>query len=99
VSTRNKFPRFAYSGSTLVSVLLSHSSQDKPFVRTLADELETGSEIKVWLDERDIGYGENIVAKIGQGQVSLLSNSRIAPQMPSQVPRRARIPVTHSSQT
>jgi hypothetical protein len=35
----------------MVRVFLSHSSQDKPFVRMLADELETGGEIKVWLDE------------------------------------------------
>jgi TIR domain len=51
----------------MVSVFLSHSSQDKPFVRMLADALEAGEEIKVWLDEREIGYGENIVLKIGQG--------------------------------
>jgi tetratricopeptide (TPR) repeat protein len=51
----------------MVRVFLSHSSQDKPFVRMLADELETGGEIKVWLDEREIGYGENIVLKIEEG--------------------------------
>jgi hypothetical protein len=51
----------------MVSVFLSHSSKDKPFVRDLANELETGGDIKVWLDERQIGYGENIVLKIGEG--------------------------------
>jgi len=51
----------------MVSVFLSHSSQDKPFVRDLAGALEAGGEITVWLDEREIGYGENIVLKIGQG--------------------------------
>ena len=51
----------------MVRVFLSHSSQDKPFVHMLADELEAGGEIKVWLDEREIGYGENIVLKIEEG--------------------------------
>jgi tetratricopeptide (TPR) repeat protein len=51
----------------MVSVFLSHSSIDKPFVRELADFLEEGGEIKTWLDEREIDYGENIVARIGEG--------------------------------
>jgi tetratricopeptide (TPR) repeat protein len=51
----------------MVSVFLSHSSKDKPFVRDLAAALETGGDIQVWLDEREIGYGENIVVKIGEG--------------------------------
>ena len=54
-------------GNLMVRVFLSHSSKDKPFVRDLADALETGGEIKVWLDEREIGYGENIVLKIEEG--------------------------------
>src|SRR2546423_8507158 len=52
---------------SMVSVFLSHSSHDKPFVRELADFLEASGEIKVWLDEREIGYGENIVGRIGEG--------------------------------
>jgi hypothetical protein len=51
----------------MVSVFLSHSSKDKPFVRDLADALEAGSEVKVWLDEREIDYGANIVLKIAEG--------------------------------
>jgi len=51
----------------MVRVFLSHSSQDKPFVRDLADALEAGGAIKVWLDEREIGYGDNIVVKIDDG--------------------------------
>jgi tetratricopeptide (TPR) repeat protein len=52
----------------MVSVFLSHSSKDKPFVRDLADALEAGDDgIKVWLDEREIDYGANIVLKIGEG--------------------------------
>ena len=47
----------------MVGVFLSHSSKDKPFVRDLADALEAGGEIKVWLDEREIDYGENIRAQ------------------------------------
>jgi tetratricopeptide (TPR) repeat protein len=51
----------------MIGVLLSHSSKDKPFVRDLADALEAGGEIKVWLDEREIEYGQNIVLKIADG--------------------------------
>ena len=51
----------------MVGVFLSHSSKDKPFVRDLAGALEAGGEIKVWLDEREIDYGENIVLKIADG--------------------------------
>jgi tetratricopeptide (TPR) repeat protein len=51
----------------MVGVFLSHSSKDKPFVRDLADALEVGGEIKVWLDEREIEYGQNIVLKIADG--------------------------------
>jgi tetratricopeptide (TPR) repeat protein len=51
----------------MVGVFLSHSSKDKPFVRDLADALEAGGEIKVWLDEREIDYGQNIVLKIADG--------------------------------
>ena len=49
------------------SVFLSHSSKDKPFVRELAAELSRGGEIEVWLDEREIAPGDNIVGRIGAG--------------------------------
>jgi TIR domain len=58
---------FAYSGRIMVGVFLSHSSKDKPFVRALADALEAGGEITVWLDEREIDYGQNIVVRIADG--------------------------------
>ena len=50
------------------SVFLSHSSQDKPFVRELADFLQKdpADQITVWLDEREIAPGQNIVTKIQQ---------------------------------
>src|SRR3974390_1102785 len=51
----------------MVSVFLSHSSKDKPFVRELASSLESGGEIHVWLDERGIAPGQNIVSRIGEG--------------------------------
>jgi hypothetical protein len=51
----------------MISVFLSHSSKDKPFVRELADFLQRDGQIKVWLDERDISFGENIVDKIAEG--------------------------------
>ena len=50
-----------------MSVFLSHSSKDKAFVRELASALAEGGEIEVWLDEREIAPGDNIVGKIGDG--------------------------------
>jgi hypothetical protein len=51
----------------MVTVFLSHSSKDKPFVRELADHLQRDGQIKVWLDERAISPGANIVQKIAEG--------------------------------
>jgi hypothetical protein len=51
----------------MVSVFLSHSSRDKPFVRELASSLEGEGQIRVWLDEREIAPGQNIVSRIGEG--------------------------------
>src|SRR5579875_3472223 len=51
----------------MVRVFLSHSSKDKPFVRDLADFLEQNGEIQVWLDEREIAPGQNIVGRIQEG--------------------------------
>ena len=51
----------------MVSAFLSHSSKDKSFVRELAGFLESGGEIKVWLDEREIAPGQNIVDRIADG--------------------------------
>src|SRR6516165_8994842 len=51
----------------MISVFLSHSSKDKPFVRELANELGRDGQIKIWLDEREIAPGQNIVARIGEG--------------------------------
>jgi TIR domain len=48
----------------MVRVFLSHSRKDKTFVRDLAAALEAGARIKVWLDEREIDYGQNIVLRI-----------------------------------
>ena len=51
----------------MVSVFLSHSSKDKPFVRELAEFLEKDGDVKVWLDEREIAPGQNIVGRIAEG--------------------------------
>jgi tetratricopeptide (TPR) repeat protein len=51
----------------MTSVFLSHSNKDKPFVRELAEFLERESDIKVWLDEREIAPGQNIVGRIAKG--------------------------------
>lgn len=45
---------------------LSHSSQDKPFIRQLAADL-TANGIDVWLDEQRIRVGDSIPEKIAQG--------------------------------
>ncbi|GAB5561391.1 MAG: hypothetical protein SynsKO_30380 [Synoicihabitans sp.] len=49
-----------------VVAFLSHSSSDKPFVRQLAADL-TKNGVSVWLDEREIGVGDSITEKVGQG--------------------------------
>ena len=51
----------------MVSVFLSHSKHDKPFVRELANFLTQDDQIHVWLDEREIAPGDNIVGKIQEG--------------------------------
>src|ERR1035438_7911501 len=51
----------------MITVFLSHSSQDKPFVRELAAFLETQGDVTVWLDERQIAPGQNIVARLTDG--------------------------------
>ena len=51
----------------MIKVFLSHSSQDEPFVRELADFLEKEGDIEAWLDEREIAPGQNIVSRIEEG--------------------------------
>ncbi len=51
----------------MVSVFISHSSVDKPFVRELAAFLERDALIRVWLDERELEPGQNIVDGIADG--------------------------------
>lgn len=51
----------------MVSVFLSHSTKDKSFVRELTGFLERDGQIKVWLDEREIAPGGNIVGAIADG--------------------------------
>jgi hypothetical protein len=45
---------------------LSHSSQDKPFIRQLAADL-TANGVDVWLDEQRIRVGDSIPEKLAQG--------------------------------
>jgi hypothetical protein len=45
------------------SIFLSHSHQDKAFVRRLAERL-TKSGVVVWLDEVHLGIGDSIIGKI-----------------------------------
>jgi hypothetical protein len=51
----------------MITVFLSHASQDKPLVRELAAYLETDREIRAWLDEREIAPGDHVVHKIAEG--------------------------------
>jgi len=53
--------------AAMIGVFLSHSSQDKPFVRELAGFLRQDDSIRVWLDEAEIRPGDNIVSKIEEG--------------------------------
>lgn len=46
------------------SVFLSHSSQDKFFVRELAERLQAHG-VAVWIDEAEISIGDSLTAKIG----------------------------------
>ncbi len=47
-------------------VFVSHSSQDKPFVRDLVDELKQRN-VQVWFDERELQVGDSIVQGISKG--------------------------------
>jgi hypothetical protein len=49
-----------------VSILLSHNSTDKPFVRQLARDLGNQG-IRCWLDEAEIRVGESLIEKIRSG--------------------------------
>jgi small GTP-binding protein len=53
-------------------VFLSHSSQDKPIVRELAERLRSDG-LKVWFDELEIKPGDSIFTKIEEG----LEQSRV----------------------
>lgn len=48
-------------------IFLSHTSADKPFVRTLKGELESRGVKEVWLDEAEIQIGDSLIKKIEQG--------------------------------
>ncbi|MDB5261210.1 MAG: hypothetical protein JWQ14_491, partial [Adhaeribacter sp.] len=49
-----------------ISVFLSHTAADKPFVRKFARDLENHG-VKHWLDEAEIKIGESLIEKIRQG--------------------------------
>lgn len=48
------------------SIFLSHNSEDKVFVRRLADDLQRAG-ITVWVDEAEIKLGNSIIGKIEEG--------------------------------
>src|SRR6516162_2228492 len=49
-----------------MKVFLSHSTKDKQFVQSLADELKA-EKIEPWLCEVDVEVGNNFVAEIEKG--------------------------------
>ena len=49
-----------------MKIFLSHSTKDKKFMQSLADELKA-EEIEPWLCEVDVEVGDNFVAKIDEG--------------------------------
>ena len=49
-----------------VSIFLSHTAADKPFVRKLARDLNNHG-VTYWLDEAEIKIGESLIEKIRQG--------------------------------
>lgn len=50
----------------MATVFLSHTSDDKPFVRKLAHDLESQG-ISYWLDEAEIKIGDSLIDKIREG--------------------------------
>lgn len=48
-------------------IFLSHTSEDKPFVRHLKNDLERHGVTKVWLDEAEIQIGDSLIKKIDEG--------------------------------
>ena len=49
------------------SIFLSHTSDDKAFVRQLRADLNSRGVEKVWLDEAEIEIGDSLLAKIEEG--------------------------------
>ncbi len=48
-------------------IFLSHTHEDKPFVRDLKTDLEAHGVKRVWLDEAEIQIGDSLLAKIAEG--------------------------------
>lgn len=50
----------------ITSVFLSHNHADKPFVRKLAQDLESHG-VRCWLDEAEMKIGDSLIQKIREG--------------------------------
>lgn len=48
-------------------IFMSHTAEDKPFVRRLRDDLLAHGVPKVWIDEAEIEVGDSLIAKIEEG--------------------------------
>jgi hypothetical protein len=64
--TRHHIATIEHALRRASGVFLSHSSHDKPFVRTLARDLQAWG---VWLDEEEVTVGDSIVGRV-QGALS-----------------------------
>ncbi len=49
------------------SIFLSHTSDDKPFVRRLREDLLNHGVPRVWLDEAEILIGDSLIDKVDEG--------------------------------
>ena len=47
-----------------IRVFLSHTSVDKPFVKRFSEAFKTYQDVRVWLDEDNVGVGDDLLAKV-----------------------------------
>ena len=111
VRTSQAQPRLqqVVNGERVHDVFLSHASEDKPFVRELASELDKRN-VTYWLDESEIRLGDSLRQVIDRGLrtsrfgVVILSKHFFAKEWPkreldgllaSEIDRKVVLPVWH----
>lgn len=48
-------------------IFLSHTSEDKPFVRKLKSDLEAHGVKRIWIDEAEMLIGDSLTKKVDEG--------------------------------